>query len=69
LLEDDVARTSNCAHFFLKKGFPFVSVVSLGNQLRWLLHLIKLLNFFAISSVVDLQQLMHFSPEMDQTLI
>jgi hypothetical protein len=28
LLEDDVARTSNCALFFLKKGFPFVSVVS-----------------------------------------
>ncbi len=30
LLEDDVARTSNCALFFLKKGFPFVSVLRGG---------------------------------------
>ncbi len=30
LLEDDEARTSNCALFFLKKGFPFVSVLRGG---------------------------------------
>lgn len=30
LLEDDVARISNCALFFLKKGFPFVSVLRGG---------------------------------------
>eukprot|EP00571_Detonula_confervacea_P002557 CAMPEP_0172319628 /NCGR_PEP_ID=MMETSP1058-20130122/38166_1 /TAXON_ID=83371 /ORGANISM="Detonula confervacea, Strain CCMP 353" /LENGTH=1607 /DNA_ID=CAMNT_0013034711 /DNA_START=38 /DNA_END=4861 /DNA_ORIENTATION=+ len=30
LLEDDIARTSNCALFFLKKGFPFVSVLRGG---------------------------------------
>jgi hypothetical protein len=30
LLEDDVARTSNCALFFLKKGFPFVSILRGG---------------------------------------
>ncbi|KAL7553365.1 hypothetical protein ACHAWF_016643 [Thalassiosira exigua] len=30
LLEDDIARTSNCALFFLKKGFPFVSLLRGG---------------------------------------
>ena len=30
LLEDDIARISNCALFFLKKGFPFVSVLRGG---------------------------------------
>lgn len=30
MLEDDEARTSNCALFFLKKGFPFVSVLRGG---------------------------------------
>ncbi len=30
LLEDDVSRTSSCALFFLKKGFPFVSILRGG---------------------------------------
>jgi len=30
LLEDDLARTGDCALFFLKKGFPFVSVLRGG---------------------------------------
>jgi hypothetical protein len=30
LLDEDVSRTSNCALFFLKKGFPFVSVLRGG---------------------------------------
>eukprot|EP00581_Thalassiosira_minuscula_P009722 CAMPEP_0183708464 /NCGR_PEP_ID=MMETSP0737-20130205/4787_1 /TAXON_ID=385413 /ORGANISM="Thalassiosira miniscula, Strain CCMP1093" /LENGTH=1717 /DNA_ID=CAMNT_0025936357 /DNA_START=82 /DNA_END=5235 /DNA_ORIENTATION=- len=30
LLEDDLARTGQCALFFLKKGFPFVSVLRGG---------------------------------------
>ncbi len=30
LLEDDISRTSSCALFFLKKGFPFVSLLRGG---------------------------------------
>ena len=30
LLEDDISRTSNCCLFFLKKGFPFVSILKGG---------------------------------------
>lgn len=30
LLEDDVSRTSDCCLFFLKKGFPFVSILRGG---------------------------------------
>lgn len=30
LLEDDLARTGDCALFFLKKGFPFVSLLRGG---------------------------------------
>jgi len=30
LLEDDISRTSSCALFFVKKGFPFVSLLKGG---------------------------------------
>ncbi|KAL9190186.1 hypothetical protein ACHAXT_007397 [Thalassiosira profunda] len=30
LLEDDISRISNCALFFLKRGFPFVSILRGG---------------------------------------
>ncbi|KAL7481641.1 hypothetical protein ACHAW6_007320 [Cyclotella cf. meneghiniana] len=30
LLEDDISRTSSCCLFFLKKGFPFVSILKGG---------------------------------------